>query len=164
MRTGYTLRGNREVKEPIRISLIASGALCVALGVLGMFLPVLPTTPFLLIAAYCFARSSDRFYRWLMNNRLCGRYIRNYREGRGIPLKQKALTISLLWLTIVFSAAVAVSEWWARLVLLAIAAGVTVHIVKIRTCKPEAQPGPSLAECDASEEALREPAESGTNG
>ena len=88
----------------IRTLLLVSGTLCVVLGVLGMFLPVLPTTPFLLLAAICYARSSKRFYNWLMTNRWCGAYIRNYREGRGIPLKQKVLTILLLWLTIGYAA------------------------------------------------------------
>ena len=79
-----------------RILLIACGTLCVALAVLGLFLPVLPTTPLLLLAAVCYARSSERFYHWLMTNRWFGAYIRNYREGRGIPLWHKVLAISLL--------------------------------------------------------------------
>jgi len=86
----------------------------VALAVLGLFLPVLPTTPFLLLAAVCYARSSERFYHWLMTNRWFGEYIRNYREGRGIPLKQKVLTISLLWVTIGYAAAFIVSTFCLR--------------------------------------------------
>ena len=123
----------------IKILLLVSGTLCVVLGVLGMFLPVLPTTPFLLLAAICYARSSKRFYNWLMTNRWCGAYIRNYREGRGIPLKQKVLTILLLWLTIGYAAWFVISLWWVKLILLGIAVGVTIHLVRIKTFKPETQ-------------------------
>ncbi len=117
--------------------LIALGTLCVALGVLGVFLPVLPTTPFLLLAAFCYGRSSKRFYSWLMTNRWCGEYIRSYREGKGMPIRQKMLTLLLLWLTIGSTAWLAVSLWWLRLILLGIAVGVTIHLVRIRTLKPE---------------------------
>lgn len=149
MTTGKTER--RPLKGPIRTLLIFLGTLCVVLGVLGIFLPVLPTTPFLLLAAICYARSSKRFYHWLMTNRWCGTYIRNYREGRGIPLKHKVLTISLLWLTIVSTAWLAVSAWWLRLIMLGIAVGVTIHLVKIKTYKPKTNPCPSLRECDSPE-------------
>ena len=135
----------------MRALLIILGTLCVALGVLGMFLPVLPTTPFLLLAATCYARSSERFYHWLVTNRWCGEYIRNYREGRGIPLKQKAVTILLLWLTIGSTAWLAISQWWVRLILLGVAIGVTIHLVKVKTYKPKSKPGPSLRESDLSE-------------
>ena len=123
------------MKDLTRILLIVIGTLFVALGVLGVFLPVLPTTPFLLLAAICYARSSKRFYNWLMTNRWCGEYIRNYREGRGITLRHKILTISLLWLTIGYAAWFVVSLWWVKLILFGIAAGVTLHLVKIKTCK-----------------------------
>ncbi len=123
----------------IRTLLLVSGTLCVVLGVLGMFLPVLPTTPFLLLAAICYARSSKLFYNWLMTNRWCGAYIRNYREGRGIPLKQKVLTILLLWLTIGYAAWFVISLWWVKLILLGIAVGVIIHLVRIKTFKLETQ-------------------------
>ena len=122
-----------------RILLIVGGTLCVALGVVGIFLPVLPTTPFLLLAAICYSRSSTRFYHWLVTNRWCGAYIRNYREGRGIPLKQKLLTLGLLWLTIGFSAWFFVSLWWVRLTLVVIASGVTLHLLRIKTLTQEAE-------------------------
>lgn len=135
----------------MRALLIILGTLCVALGVLGIFLPLLPTTPFLLLAAACYARSSARFYHWLVTNRWCGQYIRNYREGRGIPLKQKAVTILLLWLTIGSTAWLAISQWWVRWILLGVAVGVTIHLLKVKTYKPKAKPGPSLRESDLSE-------------
>lgn len=132
--------------------LIISGTLCVVLAVLGMFLPVLPTTPFLLLAGVCYARSSKRFYHWLMTNRWFGEYIRNYREGRGIPLKQKILTILLLWLTIGYAVLFVVLAWWIKFILLGTAVGVTVHLLRIKTFKPEVQPSQQLMEFSSPEE------------
>lgn len=125
------------MREPKRTLLIALGTLCVALGVLGMLLPVLPTTPFLLLAATCYGRSSEQCHHWLMNNRWCGEYIRNYREGRGIPIRQKVLTLLLLWLTIGSTVYWAVSQWWLRLLLFGMAIGVSVHLLRIKTYRPD---------------------------
>ena len=119
----------------IRALLLVGGTVCVALGILGIFLPVLPTTPFLLLAAACYARCSERAYHWLMTNRWCGEYIRNYREGNGVLLRHKLLAISLLWLMIGYAAFFAVRLLWVKILLLCIAAGVTVHLVMIRTRK-----------------------------
>ena len=80
----------------IKIILISVGSLSVLLGILGIFLPLLPTTPFLLLAALCYSRSSERFYQWLVTNRWFGEYIRNYREGRGITSKHKISILCLL--------------------------------------------------------------------
>lgn len=129
--------GQRPSRAPIRALLIGFGTLCVVLGALGLFLPVLPTTPFLLLAAISYARSSKRFYHWLTTSRWYGEYIRNYREGRGMPFKQKVITISVLWLTIGSTAWLAISEWWVRLILFGIAVGVTIHLVKIKTYRPK---------------------------
>ena len=71
----------------IRAVLIVAGTLCVGLGALGIFLPLLPTTPFLLLAAACYARSSQRFYDWLLNNKYLGQYITGYVQRRGYPLR-----------------------------------------------------------------------------
>ncbi len=87
-----------------RWALIATGTFFVGLGIFGIFLPLLPTTPFLLLAAACYARSSKRFYNWLLNNKWFGNYIKNYRERKGIPLKIKILSISFLWIAIGYSA------------------------------------------------------------
>ena len=111
--------------------LIVTGTICVVIGVIGIFIPILPTTPFLLLAAACYLRSSQRFHSWLMNNRLFGTYIRNYTEGRGIPTKVKLFTIVLLWVTIGISIWV-VANLIVTTILLIIAAGVTLHIVFIR--------------------------------
>jgi uncharacterized membrane protein YbaN (DUF454 family) len=105
----------------------------VAVGVLGIFLPLLPTTPFFLLAAACYARSSRRFYSWFLDNKWFGTYIRDYREGRGVPMKVKALIVSLLWIAIGSSAVFAVHIALVRIILVLIAIAVTVHILSIRT-------------------------------
>ena len=102
---------------------------------LGILVPILPATPFLLIAAALYAKSSAGFYNWLINNKIFGQYIKNYREGKGIPLRLKIITITLLWITIGCSAAFAVDIFWVRIMLVIIAAGVTVHIIRIRPKK-----------------------------
>jgi hypothetical protein len=126
------------VNRIARGALVVAGVLSVALGVLGAFLPLLPTTPFLLLAALCFARSSPRCHRWLLENRWCGRYIRDYREGRGLPLRQKLVTLALLWSTIGLAAWRVLPSWWGRLLLLVIAVGVTVHLLRLPTARPGA--------------------------
>ena len=113
--------------------LIVIGSLCVGLGVLGIFLPLLPTTPFLLLAAACYIRSSERLYQWLISNRLVGGYIQNYREGRGVPLSTKVIGIGLLWLTIGYSAFYVLDNLIIRIVLMLIAMGVTTHLVLMKT-------------------------------
>jgi uncharacterized membrane protein YbaN (DUF454 family) len=115
--------------------LAAAGFLFVGLGVVGILVPLLPTTPFLLLAAACFARSSERFYRWLLGNRWFGAYVRDYREGRGIPAKVKIFSITLLWVVILTSAAFVVSNLVVRVIIVVIAVGVTAHIIFIRPKK-----------------------------
>ncbi|MGD9116508.1 MAG: YbaN family protein [Dehalococcoidia bacterium] len=117
-----------------RYLLIATGTICLAVGIIGIFTPILPTTPFLLLAAVCYANSSARFHRWLLNNRVFGSYIRNYTEGRGIPLKVKIGTIALLWTTIGISIWL-VANTIVTVILLIVAAGVSLHIAFIRTRK-----------------------------
>jgi len=115
--------------------LIVAGTLFVGLGILGIFLPLLPTTPFLLLAAACYARSSERFYNWLLNNRWFGLYIKNYLEGKGVPLRVKVLSICFLWITIGYSVVFVVDTFLVRIILVLIAVGVTIHILSTRTFK-----------------------------
>jgi uncharacterized membrane protein YbaN (DUF454 family) len=117
--------------------LIGAGTLSTGLGIIGIFIPILPTTPFLLLAAACYMRSSERFYQWLINNRVFGTYVRNYIEGRGMPVKIKIFTILLLWLTIGLSIAFGVQNIVIRIVLICIAVGVTAHISLIKKRKVE---------------------------
>lgn len=121
----------------VRNLLLALGCVSLAVGVIGIFLPLIPTTGPLLLAAVCFDRSSPRFHSWLMNSRYLGGYIRNYQEGRGLPMMQKVCTIGLLWTSISLSIVFAVSAWWGRALLAAIAVAVTAHIVTLPTCRPQ---------------------------
>jgi uncharacterized membrane protein YbaN (DUF454 family) len=114
---------------------MAVGAVSVGLGALGIFLPLLPTTPFLLLAATCFARSSPRFYGWLLEHRILGRYIRDYRRG-GLTVRAKFVTVGMLWLTIGVSALI-VNSLHVRALLLIIAVGVTVHVMSLRTIRQQ---------------------------
>jgi uncharacterized membrane protein YbaN (DUF454 family) len=115
-----------------RIVLLVVGALSLATGVIGMFIPVLPTTCFLLLAAWCFGRSSPRLHRWMHTNRWFGEYLSDYREGRGIPWRIKVGSLSVMWATIGLSVVFAVSSIWIRAGLLFIATAVTVHVIGLR--------------------------------
>jgi len=115
--------------------LIGAGTLSTGLGIIGIFVPILPTTPFLLLAAACYMRSSERFYRWLINDRIFGAYVRNYIEGKGMPVKIKMFTILLLWLTIALTIVFGVQNIVIKIVLICIAVGVTAHIALIRKRK-----------------------------
>ena len=116
----------------VRFALLALGWISVVLGVIGIFLPVLPTTPFLLLAAACFMRSSKRFYLWLVNHRQLGPWIVDYLEGQGIPLKGKVYAISLMWLSISVSCYV-VPLFWARAFMLTSAVLVSLYILNQKT-------------------------------
>lgn len=117
----------------LRPVLMAAGTVSLGLGIIGIFVPILPTTPFLLLSAACYARSSERFLHWLLNNRWFGGYIRNYREGRGMPRSTMILTLAALWATLVLSASFAVSSGWMRVLLAVIGVGVTIHLLKLKT-------------------------------
>lgn len=116
----------------IRYCLLAVGWLSVVLGVIGIFLPVLPTTPFLLLAAACFARSSPRFYAWLVGHPRLGPWVRDYLDGQGIPLKGKVYTLILMWLSILFACWL-VNLPLARIAMLTSAVLVTIYILKQKT-------------------------------
>lgn len=122
-------------KTWIRTLLVIAGTLFTGLGFVGIFVPLLPTTPFLLLAAICYARSSQRLYGWLLNNKLFGYYIRSYLERKGVPLKVKVLALTVLWITIGSSAIFVVQDIVIRLILGLIAVGVSIHILRIRTLK-----------------------------
>lgn len=125
------------MKKLFRPVLVIIGSVSVVLGFLGVFVPILPTTPFLLLGAACYIKTSKRLYNWLINNKLLGSYIKNYYEGRGIPLGTKIWVISLLWLSIGFSAIFVISKLLVRIILFLIAVCVTIHILSQKTLKGE---------------------------
>lgn len=124
---------NIKTNPVLRWLLIFSGLILVAVGVLGMFLPLLPTTVFFLLAAWCFARSSEKFYIWLHGNRYFGKYLTDYRSGNGMTLKSKVFSLSVLWVSIAYSAFFATELLYIRILLFLIAAGVTWHLLAIKT-------------------------------
>lgn len=116
----------------VRVVLLGVGWLAIVLGVLGIFLPLLPTTPFLLLAAGCFARSSERFYQWLVEHPRLGPWFRGYLDGQGIPLKGKLYSIALMWISIGISCWI-VPILWARIGMLLTAVLVTIWIARQKT-------------------------------
>ncbi len=102
---------------------------------MGIFLPILPTTPFILLSGFLFSKSSDKFHSWLLNNKFLGKYIKNYTEKKGFPLKEKIFTILLLWITISISAFYFVQLLWLKILLFIIAIAVTIHLVIIPVYK-----------------------------
>jgi uncharacterized membrane protein YbaN (DUF454 family) len=111
------------------------GTVFLLLGGIGVFLPILPTTPFLLLSVAFYYKSSKRMHHWMLNNRWFGDYLRNYAEGKGISLKAKIFTASLLWIFIIYSVLYAVNNIIIQLVLIIIAVGVTIHLIKLPTLK-----------------------------
>ena len=114
--------------------LVIFGSISLVMGITGIFLPILPTTPFLLLAAALFARSSERLYVWLINHKIFGEYIRNFREDKAISLQAKIISISTLWLFMSYSIFFIVSHrWYLQALLASIALGVTVYILSFKT-------------------------------
>lgn len=109
------------------------GFFFVGLGIVGIFIPLLPTTIFLIIAAYFFAKSSEKYYNWLISNKYFGKFIKDYREGKGVPLKAKTVSITILWLTILYSIFFVVTAIWLKILLICIAIGVSWHLLSLKT-------------------------------
>ena len=126
----------RALSPPLRWMLQVCGACAVALGVLGIFLPVLPTVPFLLLALACFARSSERAHAWLVEHARLGPLVRPYLAGEGLRPAAKAKAIALLWASIGFSVLLWVEPAWLELLLLTVAGGVTLYLLRLPTADP----------------------------
>mgnify|MGYP003192744273 CR=1 FL=1 len=117
------------MKKAWRVLLVALGTVACLLGVVGIVVPLLPTTPFL----YC--RSSPRLYDRLLRHRRLGAYIRHFREERALPLRVKVVSVSLVWLTLSYATWVA-EAWGAwRWLLLLLALGVSLHILRFPTLR-----------------------------
>lgn len=127
--------------------LVACGLAAVGLGAAGIFLPLLPTTPFLLLALYCFARSSDRLHAWLLNHRVLGRYLDNYLKHRAVPPAAKIFLLAVLWPTLAVSAFM-IGRPWAAILLLAVGIGVTIHLLSLGNL-PGGQDGTAAEEADS---------------
>ena len=118
----------------MKIILTSLGVLSLALGILGAFLPLLPATPFVLLAAYLFARSSPRMNAWILNHKIFGKIIYDYRTEKAITLHAKVISITMLWMSILSSVIFALNgKLWLQILLICIAIGVTIHIVRFKT-------------------------------
>jgi uncharacterized protein len=114
---------------------VVAGSIALGIGITGIVVPVLPTTPFLLLAAICYMRGSRRLYNALLCNRFIGTYLKNYLEGRGMLLKMKIWTLCLIWAAVMCTAWFATESLIVRIILAAVLFGVTIHILIIRTAK-----------------------------
>jgi len=119
----------------IRILWISFGFLMVGMGILGAILPVIPGTIFFIIAAICFAKSSEKFYKLLIHNKYVGPHLQSYLEEKFIPVKTKIIIISSLWISITASAVYVLDVFWQRAIMFLIAIGVTIYIVLHRSKK-----------------------------
>jgi hypothetical protein len=115
----------------LRLLLVAAGGVCTALGVLGIFLPLLPTVPLLLLAAACFARGSRRCHSWLLDHRQLGPLVRAYLDGRGIPRRARWTAIGLIWLTIPLTVALTALPGWGKVLLLGIGVAITAYLLSL---------------------------------
>lgn len=120
------------MKTPlIRYLLAFVGLISTALGVVGIFIPVLPTVPLLLLAAACFARSSERFHGWLLGHTYLGPMIRDYIDGQGVPLRSKIIAISMIWISIGVSVLLLIPLFWVKVFLIAIGLCVTIYLLRL---------------------------------
>jgi uncharacterized membrane protein YbaN (DUF454 family) len=113
------------------------GTVFLAIGAIGIVVPVLPTTPLLLLAAACYIRGSPRLYSWMLHNRVFGEFLRNYRAGRGITLRNKLTALALLWAAIGYSVVYVVDLVMVQSLLVLIAIAVSVYLVRLPTYQPK---------------------------
>ena len=109
------------------------GTAALVLGAIGVFLPVLPTTPFVILAAACYLRSSKRMHAWILQSELFGETIENYQAGRGLKRDTKIRALVLMWATISISAFLFVDQLIFRGTMFLVATGVTIYILRLPT-------------------------------
>jgi uncharacterized membrane protein YbaN (DUF454 family) len=124
-----------KTNQVVKLAYLISGFVFVFLGVLGAFLPLLPTTIFLILASACFMKSSPRANAWLKNNKLLGSYLRNYQDKTGLTIASKITHIAVLWIGILISAYLLTDKTAIQVLLFMIAVGVTLHLVMIKTAR-----------------------------
>lgn len=117
----------------VKVIYILLGGLSLGLGVAGIFLPLLPTTPFLLLSAVLWLRSSPRLYHWLLNHKRLGPYIRDFLEHKAIPLRVKIVSVSLVWITLLYCALFVARVWWLALLFILLAVVLSWHILSYKT-------------------------------
>jgi uncharacterized membrane protein YbaN (DUF454 family) len=118
----------------MRTILVIAGFISLALGIIGIFVPLLPTTPFLLLASACFARGSTRMHNWLRSHGTFGRYLSDFEDGKGIPLRGKVLAMAMMWPSMAY-AMWRIGQPALQLLLFAIACGVTIYLLRLPTSR-----------------------------
>lgn len=122
------------MRQAVRAAWVVAGFASLLLGVVGIFVPVLPTTPFLLLASACFLRGSARLHRWLLSHGRLGKYIRDFEEGRGIPARAKVVAIAMMWISIAFAVEL-VGHPVAAGAMLLVAGAVTIYLLRLPTLR-----------------------------
>ncbi len=117
----------------IQYMYVILGSVSLFLGILGIFLPLLPTTPFLLLSAFLYLRGSKRCYNWLINHKIFGPYILNYTEKKIIPLKTKIMALTIMWSSMSYCILFLVDSYMLKTVLFLIAVGITWHILSFKS-------------------------------
>lgn len=125
----------KEKSRTIKLLYIFIGTFFLIIGILGIFLPLLPATPFLLLTAFFYAKSSKKLYDWLLSKKWLSAYIVHYKKGTGIDPKIKIITLVILWLSITISIYNVFSKFNIVIILFCIAVGVSIHILLIPNIK-----------------------------
>lgn len=115
---------------------IVLGSICLALGVIGIFLPVLPTTPFLLLTSFFYLRGSEKLHSWLIHNKTFGEYLYNYLTYKAIKKSTKVSALIFLWITLGISILM-IERVYIKIFLILVGIGVSIHIVMLKTIKDE---------------------------
>jgi len=125
---------NNHVKSPfLRWVLISCGWISIGCGVIGIFLPIVPTVPFLLLAVACFAKSSVQFHRWLLEHDHLGPLLHDYLKGAGIPLRAKLTALTMIWVSFPISVVLFAKLLWLKVLLIAVAVAVSIYLLSLRT-------------------------------
>jgi uncharacterized protein len=120
----------------LRVTYLVLGWLCVISGAIGVVLPGWPTTIWIIVATYFFARSSPRFYNWLMNHRVFGPLVRDWRDGKGMTRRAKRLAVGTIFVTIGISIAL-VPYPWLKVLLVVVAVSVSTYLLRLPTKPPD---------------------------
>ena len=121
----------------VRILFVFIGSIFVGLAVIGIFLPGLPTTPFLILAAYFYIRSSKKLYDWLINNKILGIYIKGYLSGKGMPLRAKIISLILMWVFGTFAVLFGIPDslFFVKIIVFIILLIGTIFLLRVKTFK-----------------------------
>jgi uncharacterized protein len=128
------------LKKTKKIFFVMTGSLSLGLGIIGIFLPVLPTTPFLLLSAACYYCGSPALHRWLLNHKYLGRYIRLFRDKKRIPLKTKVFALSMIWITITISVLFFIPIFFVKIIIVLIALTVSLYILFFERLTKQKEP------------------------